>query len=334
MNPTIIEYKSDDDKLKTYKYGLVIQGPVRPSVDCLMKMIKYYFLNSTEDTLIVLSTYEESLSDIKNMISEHFSTNKKWLERFAAVFLQEPSKVDPKYKYFWETNRTNQNLQRITSYYGLFYAATRGVRFGMKTRTDQLIGMPNACEYVKNIWDKYPTINFSGEKKPNGRIVILSTGTMCVHHSGVFAPYHLRDQWYFGDIEDLLDFFDINSPKWNWGRTMYNDTAPESNITRCWMDDMNIPQNISVSELILRFFITLDTSTLEVFFLKFRGFFNEFLETPFGSPQRQMLFKWIESEIFVERERRYSVVEKDVIDGIEKALKTKQPDKYDISPKV
>lgn len=162
------------------------------------------------------------------------------------LFLNEPSHQE--YPDFWRTNKMNQNLQRLSSYAGLQYAASLNIEYSLKLRSDAFLGKRDACSALTRYVQDYPIIA-SPDQQVNpltqlkGRIATpdhTRTLNSCFPEWPM-RQYFICDQWMFGYTTDLKNFFSLSSPSWDCGRGIKTDLLPENHLMECWMKDLGIP---------------------------------------------------------------------------------------------
>lgn len=211
------------------------------------------FMSKNPNILIIISTYEES----KTMLDDW----EKYLAidgKLVYIFSHPPARTE---EAFWNSNFANQNLQRLTSCVGLKYAEKLGFKYCLKIRSDSFLGKDHVIDYLKESVLSYPLL--SCRIRPTGRIVVGSHAT--ISHPEMepdFAPFHIRDHWYFGYTEDLIGFFDLDSPTWNKGRGI-DRCSPESSLTRVWMADLKINDSYTIRDLLGKYFIVEDFHFIE-----------------------------------------------------------------------
>ncbi len=225
---------------KDYDVAIIVQGKYYPDITSVI-FKEFINRNPGVKLLIICSTYR---SEIDLPTEEENKLIEKGQLLF--LFVKEPSKE--KYQSFWRTNNANQNLQRLTSFVGLKYAKDLGIKFALKIRSDTFLGEQNIVRTFISQLYKYPVFG----KEIKARIIVSGQGT--ISNLEFWAPFHIRDHWYFGYTEDLLNFFD-STPKSNWkdGEGI-ETTCPESALTCVWLKDMRISVS-NTKELLSRYFI-------------------------------------------------------------------------------
>lgn len=232
-----------------WKAAIVVQGNYYHNDNITRSVFSHFLSSNSGDVLIICSTYpmdiilpyEQSLVDAGVLVF---------------VFSTSPSKTE--YPEFWATNQANQNLQRLTSYAGIQYAEKLGINYTLKIRSDSFLGKHEVIDYLIQQTNKYP-LRDSDSLILKNRIVVSGQGTIV---KDFWAPYHVRDHWYFGHTGDLLRFFDM-SEKSSWkGGSGINVSCPESALTCVWMKDLGIVAK-DTAELVSRFFIVEDAAEIE-----------------------------------------------------------------------
>lgn len=228
---------------------IVIQGAYSPET----KTVILEFLSRNPNVLIICSTYPSARDSISD-------GEKALVEAGLLVFLFVTEPPQDLWPYFWETNHANQNLQRLSSYVGLEYARMLGIEFSLKIRSDTFLGKKEVIRYFKEQLETYPAQTQIAPSEVKSRIVVSGQGTITT--PGFWAPFHVRDHWYFGHTEDLVKFFDISSESsWADG-TGVAISCPESAMTCVWMKDLGITA-IDTRDLLARYFIIEDAAEIE-----------------------------------------------------------------------
>lgn len=162
-------YKNEENYI-----DIVLQGQYSPYV---LETAKHY-LNLDFVNKVIISCWEQD--NIPNWYSKDIKIVKNKLPK---------------------TNGTgNRNYQIVSSLNGLQHVQTK---YAVKMRNDQRYDLDS----MKNMFDffhanKERLITFEGdETKPKNRILV----------SGMFEgfPFHPRDHVFWGNVEDLIDIFDI-----------------------------------------------------------------------------------------------------------------------------
>jgi len=247
-----------------WKYAAVIQGP---SYKVFGSHNLPTLLSRNPDTLIICSTYlpddethgltkpGSSLHPfIKSILFDDGSLEggvpdgelrKNYRERLIFLFVRVPERDN---KYFWNLNRHNQNLQRLSSYIGLEYARRMGVQFVAKSRQDIFIGRYSFCSYLEP-YSLHPLLIPDGETpKITGRLVFLDiyTKTRNMGHAH-FGNFHMGDLLVFGHASDVCSYFDIAaineqkvSATWISPSGSCYEMYPENNFSSPWIEQTGV----------------------------------------------------------------------------------------------
>ena len=81
-------------------------------------------------------------------------------------------------------------------------AKEKGCTYAIKTRTDQRLCRNGIFEYLLSLQEIFPMENIYNIKQ-NKRIIV-SEGNV---HANMLIPFHISDFFYFGVLDDLIDFF-------------------------------------------------------------------------------------------------------------------------------
>lgn len=221
---------------------IVIQGP---HYGDNTRIVIRQFLIKNPNVQIILSTYKESES-LLNPWEKYLQDRGKVIY----IFTEPPPRSED---CFWRTNFANQNLQRLTSYIGLKRADDLGFKYSLKVRSDTFLGKDRVINYFKDLLETYPLS--SSLPGLRGRIIVGSHATISHSEREIYyPPFHVRDHWYFGYTQDILKFFDMDSPTWNRGCGI-DVCSPESSLTRVWMADLKIDDCHALKDLLGRYFI-------------------------------------------------------------------------------
>jgi len=161
--------------------AIVIQGPVIRAHRFTLETVLLYkkiFPGST----IILSTWdEEEGSEIDGAV-----------EAGADVVLS----ARPTH-----AGLANHNLQMQSSHAGLFRARELGLKYALKTRSDQRLHNPLSVSTLKRLLTTFP-LEQSQSTAQTSRIIFPS------FNSFAFLPFHLSDMLQFGATADVLNFWD------------------------------------------------------------------------------------------------------------------------------
>ncbi len=240
------------DKVKNphlFTAAVIIQGMHhRQATETVIEQL----VSKNKNILLIVSVVGHNISVLeRDLIDEG---------KAVYIFLERPG-VEK--ETFWKTNFANQNYQRLTSYAGLKYAESLGIQYSLKIRSDVFLGMNESIRHFIDLIQKYPLMPRPGKVVDMlGRIVVGSHAT--ITHPDVinsYAPFHIRDHWYFGFTRDLVRFFDLASPTWAGGAGIAQ-CSPESSLTVVWMKDLGI-EATDARELLARYFIVEDYVRVE-----------------------------------------------------------------------
>ena len=161
--------------------AIVIQGPIAYDNNYTVETFKLYRLIYPNVPIVVSTWKGEATNDFRKACREN-----------SIVLLENEM---PK-----ERGLLNENMQIRSSYQGVKYLRENtGVKFVLKTRTDQRI---NRCEflvYFKNLLETFPP---NGDKL-NLRIIFLNSPV------SKFWPFYINDFLAFGHVEDIFKLYDI-----------------------------------------------------------------------------------------------------------------------------
>ena len=184
---TFFEYPFDtsncglESKFKlNNEVGIVIQGPVIEKDDFTLNTIKLYMKNMS-GAHIILSTWDD--------ISETF------IRKIKALNVDVICSSLPQNR-----GRGNVNLQIKSTMVGIVRAKELGMKYIMKTRTDQRIYKSDVIEYLLNLQKLFP-LQGDGVKL-NQRIISTS------YDSFKYRFYGVSDMFMFGEIEDMIKYWD------------------------------------------------------------------------------------------------------------------------------
>lgn len=160
------------------KYAIVLQGPIATVDDFTLESVCYY-RRTYPEAVVIVSTWhdepEEAIERCRGAGAEIVLSDKPPL----------PGAV-------------NVNFQTRTSAAGMKRAHELGCRFAAKTRTDHRIFAPQAFEFLISLLRAFPCRNAEGQ---NFRIISTNLVT------SRYVPYHLSDLIVFGEIEDMLRYW-------------------------------------------------------------------------------------------------------------------------------
>lgn len=162
------------------KVAIVIQGPLVLEDNFTLETVKIYKKNYPEH-LIIVSTW----NDISDSQLNAFKSIGVEL-----VLNEKPALV----------GALNVNLQIVSSKNGILKAKELGCNYVYKTRTDQRFYALNITSYLLTVLQQQPLVGDKTSQKL--RLVSASMTTV------KYRPYGLGDMFMFGDIDDMLLYWD------------------------------------------------------------------------------------------------------------------------------
>jgi hypothetical protein len=246
------------DMERNWESAVILQGPYSTHTSKAIDI----FLRRNSNLIVIVSTYKgEQTSDIDKKLSEH--------EESRLIFILNKMPDRQRHPDFWKTNHWNQNLQRLTSYFGLRLAEELNIEFSLKIRSDSFLGKENVTAYlISEYISKYPIEETS---KFKGRIAVseFSKKKSENTHFPQICDHDISDFWFFGHTSDVLRYFDCSAKSsWDEGRGMSTQTFPESNQSELWMKDSDIPLETDILELFTKYFCVPSTVDIEFVWLK------------------------------------------------------------------
>lgn len=158
--------------------AIVMQGPIAKEDDFTLDTLRLYRRNMPE-AMLILSTWQDEDPDALAKVAD-----------LGVTILRNDKPSFP--------GLSNMNMQIVSAGAGVRYAADKGARWVMKTRTDQRLYEPNLLPFLIGLAQSFP-VTASG--KQNQRIIGLGQGSL------KFVPYHVTDQTLFGDTQDMLAYW-------------------------------------------------------------------------------------------------------------------------------
>lgn len=165
------------------KLAIIIQGPIQESFEFLRNTVSIYkkiFKNS----IVIISTWEGENQNLINSLKD---------QNIFILFNKEP-----------EESHNNINHQIHSTNLALKFAISKGAKYSIKTRTDVRLYKNNLETYLISLIKTFPV---KENKIINSRIIVPSLVTF------KFRLYSLSDIVMFGETEDLIKYFNIESYK-------------------------------------------------------------------------------------------------------------------------
>ena len=154
--------------------AIIMQGPIRSEDNFTLETVKLYRRHYPSAT-VILSTWEnEDVSAFEGLEGEKFKLmrNKK------------PS----------NPGSSNINMQIVSTKAGIDRAVQMGLKYVLKTRSDQRMYGIDSLKFLKNMLDCFPVLHCELQRK---RIISNNTGT------NRSIPHHFSDLFMFGDAVDM-----------------------------------------------------------------------------------------------------------------------------------
>jgi hypothetical protein len=170
--------------------AIVIQGPIIPNFSFTLETVKLY-RDIFPGSFIIVSTWnsesQTALDEIR-LLGAH-------------VVVSEPPS---------EKGLGSHNLQMLSSNAGLVHAESLGVKFAIKTRSDQRIYNPYSINLMKELVEQYPLTD-EASLHQKGRVVSISLSSFA------YRPFGLSDMLHFGAVSDLIKY---------WNGSLDNRSGP------------------------------------------------------------------------------------------------------------
>lgn len=155
--------------------GIVIQGPIKKEDNFTVETVKFYYRHYPSAT-IILSTWEDE--DVSAF---------EMLKIKKLIIIRSPIP-------YHGLGSTSINLQVTSTKKGIDRAMQAGLKYILKTRTDQRMYGIDSLSFFKNMLECFPVLNCNLQHK---RILTVDTGT------NRSIPHHLSDFFMFGAISDM-----------------------------------------------------------------------------------------------------------------------------------
>jgi hypothetical protein len=218
-------------------------------------------------TLESLRLYKELFRDACIILSTWTDVPDKFVKDVQALEVMVLLNEKPEF-----TGVSNINLQVVSTNAGLRVAAEKGIKYVIKTRTDQRIYGGKTGSFLKKLLELFP---YSAAGKHN-RIIACSLNTYCNR------LYSVSDMFQFGFTEDLFHFWNIqlqslgtlinDQPRFEADVTFTFEKIPEVYLMVHYMDKINFPVKWTLEnyqELLRDYFCIIDKPVLDIFWPKY-----------------------------------------------------------------
>lgn len=281
LEKSCIDHVYGEPTARVWHSAIVLQGPYHKESTPIV--IREFLERNREDVLIIVSTYLPPDTTPKDLLSpfelDIIDRKSLYNGRLVYIFVNTPpaENVD-----FWKTNKSNQNLQRLSSFVGLRHALKLGISLSLKIRTDFFLGMQDVTRYLGDSYIiSIPIIPRPGNKsRAKGRIIASDCSRR--HSDNPWwnnGMYFVADNWFFGYTEDLLIYFDISDKSsWRGGAGIGTSFGPENNLCELWIKDMDLPADITLEELSGRYMAIVDSVNVEAVWIERRHDYQRYLK--------------------------------------------------------
>lgn len=254
-----------------HKVGVILQGPVMEKDNFTLETVKLY-KRIMPSAIIILSTWD--------------NTSTETVHEFRKLNAEVVLSSLPEY-----TGVGNVNYQVFSTRQGIKRARELGVTEVMKTRTDQRMSQTNLVEYLDALLDQFPIENGSYKSLQKNRIIALQGSV----GGNIFIPYFVPDFFFFGNIDDISNFFDFQLQKMNQTREersqkitelrkgtvweYYYNTAPEIQIALDYLRRIGL-MDLRIScetwwEIVKNLFIFISYDDVKFFWPKYDNHYDE-----------------------------------------------------------
>ena len=158
--------------------GIVVQGPISNNI---VKMIDDY-QSVWHGVQIIISTWKDEDPGL--------------LDDLMKKDINVVTSTKPPYNGI-----SNVNYQIVSTLSGIKLAQKLGVRYCLKTRTDQRIYNQQVMKYMVSLLHDFPVETSTGQ---NMRLITMSFNTF------KFRLYGITDMFMFGEISDMLNYWDCS----------------------------------------------------------------------------------------------------------------------------
>ncbi len=221
--------------------AIVIQGPIVTDYDFTLETIKLYKKNF-RNIVIIVSTWDNE---------PKFRLDAIRLEGANIVTSPKPENAGP----------CNINLQIISTQRGISLAKKLGAKYVIKTRTDQRMYGLNIMQFLFDMVENFSIT--SPLKFIKKRLVGVSIGTQ------KYPLYHLSDLFMFGDIDDMIFYWNTEMVPTNIGAKTF---VAEKYLFTSFLKRVGWPVTDTLEDswrAITRYAMVADTETLDLYWLKY-----------------------------------------------------------------
>ncbi len=229
--------------------ALIIQGPIIFEDNFTLNSVIHYKKNYRNINIILATWKDYSQGELNDFDSLDIDILK----------LEKPLKY----------GKQNINLQIITTLNGIKLADKKGIKFSIKTRTDQRIFNTNLRALINSI-DLFPMEKL--HKVLENRIIVTSMSTL------KYRPYGITDMFMIGYTQDLLTYWNIPLdsrqlfPKSETVKEYAINRFAETYIMSHFAEKIFAVLDYSLKqtwELYRDYFIIIDKHTIDIFWFKY-----------------------------------------------------------------
>jgi hypothetical protein len=253
--------------------GIVIQGPLKMEKNFTLESVRLYNKIFPKAT-IVISTWEGEDRVYLDSIKKE------------GAFVIENTKPV-------KSGVGNINYQVKSTKSGLVLVKEKGCAYAIKTRTDQRLSRNGLFEYLLSLQEIFPVENiFDVNQKER---IIVSEGNV---QANMLIPFHISDFFYFGVLDDLLSFFDLEEDEQHFSSRIerfklseklkaknvslasyHHSLAPEAVLTMSYLNRLGIDfDSESVFDswnFVKSYLISLSWDDLDLIWNKYEESYNE-----------------------------------------------------------
>jgi hypothetical protein len=253
--------KSDYDSYGKYQseWCILLQGPIiTKNSFTLQTILLYRFVYP--NAKIILSTWKDEAKKLdKNKLNDL---------KVDVLLNTKPDNV----------GISNINLQLVSTIAGINFASDQGVKYVLKTRTDQRVCKSlDFLGHMRNLQTNFPISN----DKMENRLIVAST------NSFKSRLYGVTDMYMFGSISDMKLFWQI--PTEQKSETLHevktdpvyfiSNKQAEGYLVNHFFNSIDFSPSWSVENshyFLSQFFCIVDKEQLDLFWLKYERFIESF----------------------------------------------------------